>query len=81
MFFSLLFLYILYAYIAISVTKSIASVYILISPAYTRFIGKKNTKNENISPTFSPKSFLICVKPIIPNIESTKTENSLYRII
>ena len=56
-----LFEYILYAYIAIIITNSIAHPYIRISLAYTIFAGSVYVNSENIAPAFSPKSFLICV--------------------
>ena len=37
-----------------------------------------NTKNENINPVFSPKSFLICVNPNIDKIITHIEENNLY---
>ena len=48
-----------------------------ISLAYTRFTGNVYTNKEKIAPTFSPKSFLTCVYPNIPNNAIDNTESSL----
>ena len=72
-----LFEYILYAYIAIIITNSIAHPYIRISLAYTIFAGSVYVNSENIAPAFSPKSFLICVYPNIPSNAIDITENIL----
>ena len=61
------------------VTNSIPHVYILISPEYTDAIGKKNVKNENSIPSFSPKSFFMCVYPRIPNIAIGIIDAILYK--
>ena len=70
-------LQILYAYIAIIITNSIAHPYIRISLAYTIFAGSVYVNSENIAPAFSPKSFLICVYPNIPSNAIDITENIL----
>ena len=76
-----MFLYNLYPYIANKVTIKHDHEYILTSWLYVHITGKKYVKNENRNPTLSPKSFLICVYPSIPNIAIANTEKSLNAII